>query len=199
MDDEERFSAKIWVAIAVGAVLTGFLVAFVAGFLVGHFTGHTKTTTIAAAEVSPAEEEELKEAEAEEKAAAEAEIEAEEKAEAEEEAQAEAEAEKEAEAENEAEGGGSGNAEEGKQVFTASGCASCHTLAAAGASGTIGPDLDEVLPGKSTAFIRESIVEPEAEIASGYSGGIMPSTFGTSLSSSELEALVAYLAKEAGK
>lgn len=203
MDDEERFSATVWTIVALGAILTGFLVAFVAGFLVGHFTGHTKTTTVAASQVSGSEaaaaaEEEAEAREAEEaKAQTEAE-EAEAEAEAEEaEAKAEAEAEKEAEAEAEEAGGAGG--EEGKQVFTASGCGSCHTLAAAGASGTIGPDLDEVLPGKEPAFIRESIVEPEAQIASGYSAGIMPSTFKTSLSSAELEALVAFLAKEAGK
>ena len=95
--------------------------------------------------------------------------------------------------------GGAANAELGEETFAANGCANCHTLAAAGASGTVGPDFDEVLPGKSEAFIRESIVEPEAQIAPGYSGGIMPTTFGETLSEGELEALVAYLHQEAGK
>ncbi len=37
----------------------------------------------------------------------------------------------------------------GKAVFAANGCASCHTLAAAGASGTYGPNLDMAKPGQA--------------------------------------------------
>jgi mono/diheme cytochrome c family protein len=39
-----------------------------------------------------------------------------------------------------------GNANAGKVVFSSAGCASCHTLAAAGASGTVGPSLDVIKP-----------------------------------------------------
>src|SRR3954469_6864086 len=38
--------------------------------------------------------------------------------------------------------GGGGDATAGKAVWDANGCGSCHTLAAAGASGSVGPDLD---------------------------------------------------------
>ena len=34
----------------------------------------------------------------------------------------------------------------GKAVFASAGCVSCHTLKAAGASGTVGPNLDEAKP-----------------------------------------------------
>jgi mono/diheme cytochrome c family protein len=34
----------------------------------------------------------------------------------------------------------------GKEVFASAGCGSCHTLADAGASGTIGPNLDDAKP-----------------------------------------------------
>jgi mono/diheme cytochrome c family protein len=100
-----------------------------------------------------------------------------------------------------AEKGGAASAElaEGKQVFTTNGCGSCHTLAAADATGTVGPDLDQTLPGKSKAFIRESIVDPNAKVAPGYSAGIMPPTFGSSLSSAELNALVTFLQQSAGQ
>ena len=37
----------------------------------------------------------------------------------------------------------------GKAVFAANGCASCHTLAAAGATGNVGPNLDVVKPSQS--------------------------------------------------
>ncbi len=43
-------------------------------------------------------------------------------------------------------GGGEITATEGSEVFAQAGCGSCHTLAAAGSSGTVGPDLDEVKP-----------------------------------------------------
>ena len=39
-----------------------------------------------------------------------------------------------------------GDAAAGKKVFASAGCASCHTLKDAGASGTVGPNLDEAKP-----------------------------------------------------
>jgi cytochrome c oxidase subunit 2 len=92
-------------------------------------------------------------------------------------------------------GGGGGGAADGKTVFTSSeaGCTSCHTLKDAGATGTIGPDLDNVLKGKDQAFIRESIVTPDKEIASGYQSGIMPPNFAQTLGPAKIDALVKYL------
>jgi cytochrome c oxidase subunit 2 len=96
---------------------------------------------------------------------------------------------------------GAGNASAsalGKQVFTGSaGCSGCHTLADAGASGTIGPDLDKVLKGKTTAFIRQSIVAPNAFVEKGYPKNVMPQTFGKTLSKAQIDALVNYLARVA--
>jgi mono/diheme cytochrome c family protein len=39
-----------------------------------------------------------------------------------------------------------GDAAAGEAVFSSAGCGSCHTLEAAGASGTVGPNLDEAKP-----------------------------------------------------
>ena len=86
----------------------------------------------------------------------------------------------------------------GAQVFANSGCATCHTLAAAEAGGTTGPDLDEVLPGQSAAMIQESIEDPNAKIAKGYPANVMPPTFSESLSPKEIEQLVEYLIDKAG-
>ena len=58
---------------------------------------------------------------------------------------------------------------------------------------TVGPDLDDVLKGKDEAFIRESIVDPNAEIASGFTAGIMPPNYEQTLAPAELDALVKYL------
>jgi mono/diheme cytochrome c family protein len=98
-------------------------------------------------------------------------------------------------------GGGTTQAAEGdpaagKEIFTASAqppCASCHTLQDAGASGTVGPNLDEVLKGKDAAFIHESIVDPDAEIATGFQAGIMPTTYEQQLDEKQLADLVAFL------
>ena len=61
------------------------------------------------------------------------------------------------------------DARPGAQVFLPQGCGSCHTLAALGdvATGTVGPNLDEVLPGQSEAGIEESIVDPNADDRAG--------------------------------
>jgi cytochrome c oxidase subunit II len=92
-------------------------------------------------------------------------------------------------------GGGGGAAAAGKAVFNANGCSACHTLSDAGAQGTTGPNLDEVLKGKDKAFILTSITDPDKEIAKGYSKGIMPANFGQTISKDELTALVDYLAQ----
>jgi cytochrome c oxidase subunit 2 len=90
---------------------------------------------------------------------------------------------------------GGGAAAEGRTLFTESGCGGCHALADADTSGGVGPDLDENLAGRDEAFIEESIVNPSAEIAEGFSDGLMPSNFGDQLTPEELDALVSYLAE----
>jgi mono/diheme cytochrome c family protein len=84
---------------------------------------------------------------------------------------------------------------DGAEVFASAGCTGCHTLADAGSTATTGPVLDAALPGKDTAFIKQSIVDPNAEIAKGYPPDVMPQTYGEQLSPEELDALVQYLAK----
>jgi mono/diheme cytochrome c family protein len=81
----------------------------------------------------------------------------------------------------------------GAQVFANSGCATCHTLAAAKSGGVTGPNLDEALPGQSEAMVKEDIVDPNKEIAKGYPPNVMPSNFEQSLSSKDLKDLVEYL------
>jgi cytochrome c oxidase subunit II len=88
---------------------------------------------------------------------------------------------------------------QGKTLFTQQ-CGTCHVLADAGTAGEVGPDLDEVLPGKDADFIRESIVDPNAEIAQGFaSPSAMPGNFGEALSQQQLDSLVEYLMETAGK
>jgi mono/diheme cytochrome c family protein len=89
--------------------------------------------------------------------------------------------------------GGEGDPAAGEQVFAANQCANCHTLQAAGASATIGPNLDETLQGKDAAYIREAVVNPSAQIAEGFQDGLMPNDYGEKLSEEELANLVAFL------
>jgi cytochrome c oxidase subunit II len=99
----------------------------------------------------------------------------------------------------------------GKAVFTGSaGCSGCHTLAAAGATGTVGPDLDVRLrtdcanPASEKArgttlkqCIETAITNPYKWLPSGYSAGIMPSNFAQRLTQNEIQSLVNFLASAA--
>ena len=84
-------------------------------------------------------------------------------------------------------------------MFANNGCSGCHILKAAGASGTTGPDLDQVLPGMSAAEVKKSIVDPNAKITKGYPSGVMPQNFGQVISPQDVNALVKFLLKYAGK
>jgi mono/diheme cytochrome c family protein len=86
----------------------------------------------------------------------------------------------------------------GAQIFADNGCGGCHTLAAANAGGSLGPNLDEVLPGQTTTMIEKSIVDPNATVAKGYSANVMPLTFGETLTTEEVEQLVRYLYEATG-
>jgi mono/diheme cytochrome c family protein len=87
----------------------------------------------------------------------------------------------------------------GAQVFASNGCGGCHTLAAAEAGGTVGPNLEEVLVGMPPAMIEQSIVDPNAKIAKGFPANVMPGTYGTAISKKELEQLVEFLTESAAK
>ena len=80
-------------------------------------------------------------------------------------------------------------------MFETAGCTGCHTLADAGSTATTGPDLDGALKGKPESFIRESIIDPNAEVEEGFPPNVMPQTYEDQLSPEELDALVAYLAQ----
>lgn len=47
-----------------------------------------------------------------------------------------------------------GDATKGKGIFTSAGCVSCHTLAAAKSTGTVGPNLDQAKPDFKLATAR---------------------------------------------
>jgi mono/diheme cytochrome c family protein len=82
-------------------------------------------------------------------------------------------------------GGGGGEAADGEAIFSQN-CASCHTLAAAGASGQVGPNLDELKPDEQTVA---------TQVTNG--GGGMPA-FKDQLSDEQITAVAQFVAQNAG-
>jgi len=75
---------------------------------------------------------------------------------------------------------------DGKTIFAAE-CASCHTLAAAQATGTIGPNLDQLKP-------TEARVKHQVEVG----GSVMPA-FKGKLTAAQIAAVAKFVASSAGK
>jgi outer membrane protein assembly factor BamB len=88
-------------------------------------------------------------------------------------------------------GGGSGSSaaasvKAGMTVFDST-CATCHTLAAAGSTGTVGPNLDQLKP--SDALVTHQVIN---------GGGGMPA-FGSSLSKAQIASVALFVSSVAGK
>jgi mono/diheme cytochrome c family protein len=85
-------------------------------------------------------------------------------------------------------GGGAsqGNATAGKAVFTSAGCSGCHTLKAAGATGNVGPNLDQLKP--SFAIVEHQVI---------HGGGAMPA-FKGQLSDKQIADVAAFVSQNAG-
>jgi uncharacterized membrane protein len=77
--------------------------------------------------------------------------------------------------------------EAGKTIFVSAGCGSCHVLADAGGTGTVGPNLDAAGPSRNLVLQR---------VENGQ--GVMPPFKGT-LSDEEIAALADYVSSVAGK
>jgi cytochrome c oxidase cbb3-type subunit 3 len=61
-----------------------------------------------------------------------------------------------------------GDAVQGRLVYQRSGCANCHRI---GQEGSVyGPDLSRIGAGRSSEYIRESILNPSADIPEDYAG-----------------------------
>jgi mono/diheme cytochrome c family protein len=85
--------------------------------------------------------------------------------------------------------GGTGQATgpDGRQVFASAGCGSCHTLKAAGSTGTVGPNLDQLKPS-----------EPRVAHQVEFGGAVMPA-FKSRLSAAQIKAVATFVATNAGK
>jgi mono/diheme cytochrome c family protein len=76
---------------------------------------------------------------------------------------------------------------DGAAIFKGAGCAGCHTLAAAGATGTVGPNLDQLKP--STSVVAHQVM---------VGGGAMPA-FQGKLTAAQIQAVAQYVSSSAGK
>ncbi len=91
----------------------------------------------------------------------------------------------------------------GAAVFKNNPCGSCHTLKAAGSTGTVGPDLGKLPQYAQQAgqpleqFIHTSIVDPNAYVQPHYPRNVMPPF--ASLPKAQLDALVQYLIQSSKK
>jgi cbb3-type cytochrome c oxidase subunit III len=75
----------------------------------------------------------------------------------------------------------------GAAIFKGAGCAGCHTLAAAGAKGTVGPNLDQLKP--ALAIVVRQVTN----------GGAMMPAFKGRLTPAQIQAVAQYVSANAGK
>ncbi len=80
-----------------------------------------------------------------------------------------------------------GDAAAGEAVFASAGCGGCHTLAAAGSAGAVGPNLDEAMPDYALVMDR---------VTNGM--GAMPA-FSGQLDETQIQDVAAYVSQNAGK
>ena len=79
-----------------------------------------------------------------------------------------------------------GDATAGKAVFVSAGCGGCHTLAAAGSNGNVGPNLDDAKPDNKLVVTR---------VTKGM--GAMP-PFGSQLTAQQIADVAAYVVTSTG-
>ena len=91
----------------------------------------------------------------------------------------------------------------GRKLFADTGCNACHTLADAGSTATVGPELDDLAAqaakygkreGQSpTEYVKTAIEDPSAFVVPGFQDGLMPGDYKNQLSPAEIDTLVEYL------
>jgi mono/diheme cytochrome c family protein len=78
---------------------------------------------------------------------------------------------------------------DGAKIFKGAGCSGCHTLAAAGATGTVGPNLDQLASKLTLAIVARQVTN----------GGTVMPAFKGKLSPAQIQAVAKYVSSSAGK
>lgn len=84
----------------------------------------------------------------------------------------------------------------GRALFEDEGCDRCHSIAASGADGKLGPRLDAI--DDDAEDIAEAIVDPRDDIADGFPEKLMPDDYGRRLSDRQVADLAVFVAAAAG-
>jgi mono/diheme cytochrome c family protein len=81
-------------------------------------------------------------------------------------------------------------------LFQEYGCLACHKLGDQGQE--VGPPFDGIGTRRDTAYIRQSILDPAADVSQGYEqlAGVMPRDFGQRMTAAQLEAIVLFLSQQ---
>ncbi|RME06603.1 MAG: cytochrome c [Anaerolineae bacterium] len=98
-------------------------------------------------------------------------------------------------------GGGGSSAQDpaalGKELFnqqvigTQPGCVTCHSLEPGVV--IVGPSLAGIASRADEAYIRESILDPNAQVVEGFPADTMPNVWGDELTPEQVDQLVAFL------
>ncbi len=91
----------------------------------------------------------------------------------------------------------------GRIVYDQNGCGACHAIPGV-SEGVVGPNLGRIGELAATRvdgldapeYIRQSIVNPNAYLVEGFAEGIMVQTYGDTLSTQQLDDLVAFLLEQ---
>ena len=84
----------------------------------------------------------------------------------------------------------------GRELFEEQGCDACHSIAAVGAEGKLGPRLDTL--DDEADDIAESITEPREDTADGFPENLMPTDYAERIDAAEVRALAAFVAAASG-
>lgn len=93
--------------------------------------------------------------------------------------------------------GGDDAAAAGEKLFaqavigTQAGCITCHSLTPD--ETIVGPSMAGIASRGDEAYIRESILNPDAQLVDGFPAGTMPQVWADELSAEQLDQIVAYL------
>ena len=94
------------------------------------------------------------------------------------------------------ESGGDDAAAAGEKLFNQTvigaqaGCATCHSLDAGVV--IVGPSLDGI-GNRGEDYLKESILDPDAQLVDGFPAGTMPQVWGDELTSEQIDQLVAFM------
>jgi mono/diheme cytochrome c family protein len=84
----------------------------------------------------------------------------------------------------------------GRELLEEQGCDACHSIAAVGAEGKLGPRLDAL--DDDAGDIAESITEPREDIVDGFPENLMPDDYAQHMGDKDVQALAAFVAAASG-